>query len=468
MNLSAHWLGGSRVAILGRIHRTESILPVAQQKIGVGMIGFGTVGSGVAKLLSEQADLYAQRLGTVIELRRVLVRDPAKYQGNDTAGAGLLTDDSDSFFATPDMPIVIEVAGGGDDIGGYVRRALSDGKHVVTANKSLLAAHGAELFALAHQHHVSIAFEASCGGGIPIVTALQFGLMANRIDALYGILNGTCNYILTEMTQHGRSYSNALSDAQAKGYAEADPALDVSGRDAAQKLAILASLAFGVRADGDQVRCEGIDRLDLTDVRFGAELGYNIKLLGIAQRCGETSNDAISLCTQPCFIHKDAPLAQVHGSFNALSVFGHAVGHTMYMGPGAGSLPTASAVVSDLINIVSGWYPKAFAAMNLWPDAHGPANVLNPDELESRYYLRINGKDTPGVTAKVSAILGEAQISLSAILQHEPDAGQLVPMVTTTHHVCEGALRQALAKITQLDTVAGDPVCIRIVDMPQS
>ena len=450
---------------------------MAQQKIGVGMIGFGTVGSGVAKLLYEQADLYAQRVGKTIELQRVLIRDPVKHQANGVVPPGLFTDDAESFFATADMPVVIEVAGGGDDIAGYFRRALSQGKHVVTANKSLLASHGPELFALAHQHNAAVAFEASCGGGIPIVTALQFGLMANRIDALYGILNGTCNYILTAMTQHGRSYSDALGEAQAKGYAEADPTLDVSGQDAAQKLVILASLAFGVRADSDQMRCEGIDRLDLTDVRFGAELGYDIKLLGIAQRCSDGSGgsvgmgvsaDAISLCTQPCFIHKEATLAQVHGSFNALSVFGHAVGHTMSMGPGAGSLPTASAVVSDLINIVAGWYPQAFAAMNLWPDAHSPVKVLNPDELESRYYLRINAKDTPGVMAQVSAILGEAKISLSEILQHEPDAGQLVPVVITTHYAREGSLRQALAKIKQLEGVVGEPVCIRIVDMPQS
>jgi len=445
---------------------------VAQQKIGVGMIGLGTVGSGVAKLLLEQADLYAQRLGVAVELRRVLVRDPVKHQANGVVPSDLLTDDDESFFATADMPIVIEVAGGGDDIAGYFRRALSQGKHVVTANKSLLAAHGPELFALAHRHNAAVGFEASCGGGIPIVTALQFGLMANRIDALYGILNGTCNYILTAMTQHGRSYRDALSEAQAKGYAEADPALDVSGQDAAQKLVILASLAFGVRIDGDQMRCQGIDGLDLTDVRFGAELGYDIKLLGIAQRCGGGggadggSQDAISLRTQPCFIHKEMPLAQVHGAFNALSVFGHAVGHTMYMGPGAGSLPTASAVVSDLINIVAGWYPRAFAAMNLWPDVHRPAKVLNPDELESRYYLRINAKDTPGVVAKVSAILGQAKISLSEILQHEPDAGQWVPVVITTHRAREGSLRQALAKIEQIDGIAGQPVCIRIVDMP--
>ena len=449
---------------------------MALQKIGVGMIGFGTVGSGVAKLLFEQAALYAQRVGKTIELRRVLVRDPIKHQANGVVPSDLFTDDDESFFTTADMPIVIEVAGGGEDVAGYFRRALSQGKHVVTANKSLLAAHGPELFALAHQHKAAVAFEASCGGGIPIVTALQFGLMANHIDALYGILNGTCNYILTAMTQHGSSYSDALGEAQAKGYAEADPTLDVSGQDAAQKLAILASLAFGVRADGDQVRCQGIDCLDLADVRFGAELGYDIKLLGIAQRCGEGSGadggsagsgDAVSLCTQPCFIHKETPLAQVHGAFNALSVFGHAVGHTMYMGPGAGSLPTASAVVSDLINIVAGWYPQAFAAMNLWPDAHRPAKVLNPDELESRYYLRINAKDTPGVVAKVSAILGQAKISLSEILQHEPDAGQWVPVVITTHHAREGSLRQALAKIKQLDGIVGEPVCIRIVDMPQ-
>ncbi len=441
---------------------------MTQKAIGVGMIGCGTVGGGVARLLREEAELYRRRLGVPLELRRVLVRDPAKHRQNGDIPVDRWTDDADVFFASDDMPIMIEVAGGVGEVAQHVRRALSMGKHVVTANKSMLAQVGPEMFAQARAHQVSIAFEASCGGGIPIITALQFGLMANQIDALYGILNGTSNYILTAMTREGASYRDALQQAQEKGFAEADPTMDVSGRDAAQKLAILASIGFGLHVYGDQVICEGIDTLDLADIRFGAELGYDVKLLAIAQRVtmGDHMSTAISLRTQPCFIHADLPLAQVHGSFNALSVYGHAVGHTMYYGPGAGAMPTASAVVSDLLNVASGWYPQAFARLHLWPDRHGPAVPIDTDNLQSRYYLRINARDEPGVMAKVSVILGDAGISLSAIRQHEPAKERFVPLVITTHRTGQGGVHRALAKIEELDVIRGRPVCIRIVDMP--
>ncbi len=386
--------------------------------IGVGMIGCGTVGGGVAKLLREMGDLYAQRLGKRLELRRVLVRDAAKATRTGLVEPARLTADPEAFFATRDMPIVIEVAGGQGAISDYARRALTLGKHLVTANKSMLAAEGAELFALARAKGISIAFEASCGGGIPIITAMQFGLMANRIDALYGILNGTCNYILTEMVQRGKPYAQALGEAQEKGFAEADPALDVSGRDTAQKLAVLASLAFGVRVRGDQVWSEGIDNLDVADIRFGVELGYNIKLLAIGERTKLSSvqrpassvknqkhvpdtghwtlDTGLSLRVHPCFIQGSLPLAQVHGSFNALSVYGHANGHTHYYGRGAGQMPTASAVVSDLLNVAAGWYPQAFAGMNLWADRQAEARLVDAADLTSRYYLRVNAKDVPG------------------------------------------------------------------------
>lgn len=441
---------------------------MAQETIGVGFIGCGTVGVGVARLLAECADLYAQRLGKPLALRRVLVRDAKKAR--EGVPAGVVTGDANAFFETADMPIVVEVAGGLGEVAGHFGRALELKKHVVTANKSLLAQRGPELFALARRNGVCIAFEASCGGGVPIINAVQFGLSANRIAAVYGILNGTSNFILTAMTRHGRSYADALREAQANGFAEADPTLDVSGRDAAQKLAVLASLAFGVQANDGQVVCRGIDSLDLTDIRFGAELGYDIKLLAIGERAGVDGRgkaEKVSLRTEPCFIHADQPLAQVHGSFNALSVFGHAVGHTMYYGRGAGALPTASAVVADVLNVASGWYPAAFMKLNLWPDRYPPVPLADPDDLESRYYLRINALDVPGVMARVSAVLGEAGIGLSAVLQHEPVAGRFVPVVITTHRAREGDLRGALAGIEKLNVIEGRPVCIRIVDLPK-
>ncbi|MEE9211719.1 MAG: homoserine dehydrogenase [Phycisphaeraceae bacterium] len=436
---------------------------MAGKSIGIGMIGCGTVGGGVMKLLRDQADLYAHRLGATLRLRRVLEHDLGKHKAKaDLLPAGSITADADAFFSTDDMQIVIEVAGGCGLISEYVRRALASGRHVVTANKSLLAAEGHDLFALARQHRVAIAFEASCGGGIPIITALQFGLMANRIDALYGILNGTCNYILTEMTRSGKDYATALKEAQAAGYAEADPALDVGGQDTAQKLAVLASLAFGVRVTGDQVPVEGIDSLQVLDVRLGAELGYDIKLLAIA----EHTDAGVSLCTHPCFIHTDLPLAQVHGPFNAVSIYGHATGHTMYYGRGAGEMPAAAAVVSDLLNVASGWYPQAFAQLKLWGDADQPATLVDSDDLVSRFYLRINALDVPGVMAKVTKILGDAGISLSAMLQHEAEPGRFVPVVITTHQARRGSVLAALQATQALDEIDGKPVCIRIVDMP--
>ncbi len=418
----------------------------------------------MAKLLREQRELYVGRLGVPIEVARVLVRDPGKYGSNPHVSAELFTDDADAFFDTPDMPIVVEVAGGVGHISQYTRRALEQKKHVVTANKTLLAQEGPELFAMARGQGVSIAFEASCAGGIPIVNAILFGLSANHVDALYGILNGTSNYILTAMTRRGQSYAAALDEAQEKGFAEADPTMDVSGQDAAQKLAILASLAFNTRITGDRVHCRGIDKLDLADIGFGAELGYDIKLLAIAESDG--GGEGISLRTEPCFIHKDQPLAQVLGSYNAMSVYGHAVGQTMYYGRGAGALPTASAVVADIINVASGWYPHAFGALNVWPDRHGVAQIADPDDLRSRFYLRINAKDMPGVLAKITAILGKAKISISGVSQHEYGAGRFVPLVLITDVAREGDLKRALAHIALLDVISGSPVCLRIVDLP--
>lgn len=437
---------------------------MSESAIGVGMIGFGTVGQAVAALLRDEAALYAHRLGRPIELRRVLVRDPAKAAKSGAVDEKLLTDDPAAFFATEDMPLVIEVAGGRGAVSEHVRTALQAGKHVITANKALLAAEGPALFALARQHEVSIAFEASCAGGIPCITALQQGLMANRIRGLYGILNGTCNFILSAMMQQGMAYADALAEAQQRGYAEADPTLDVSGADAAQKLAILASLAFGAAVSEDQVRTVGIDTLDLSDIRFGRELDYDIKLLAIAERADDEG--PIALGVEPCFVHDHELLAKVGGAFNALSVYGHAVGHTMQFGPGAGGMPTASAVVSDLLNVASGWYPTAFKQMRLTPDLNSQAQVIPAEDLRSRYYLRVDALDVPGTMAKITSILGESGISLSAVLQHESEPGEFVPVVITTHQAKRGDVDRATARIRKLDVIEGEPRIIRIVDMP--
>jgi homoserine dehydrogenase len=267
------------------------------------------------------------------------------------------------------------------------------------------------------------------------------------------------------MSDAGAEYDAALADAQAKGFAEADPTLDVTGADAAQKLAIVASLAFGVAVNVDDVACQGIDDIQVEDIHYGMELGYAIKLLAIAER--EPDDEGCVLRVHPCFVHMDEPLAQVRDAFNALSVFGHAVGHTMFYGHGAGQMPTASAVVGDILNVAAGWYPQAFESMAIWPDQHAPSRRVNPDEVNSRYYLRIAARDVPGVMAKVAKVIGDLQISISAILQHESDEnGGFVPLIITTHEAREGSIRQAADALAQCDVVAGRPVCLRIIDLP--
>ncbi|MAX23245.1 MAG: homoserine dehydrogenase [Phycisphaeraceae bacterium] len=429
--------------------------------IRIGMIGLGTVGSGVAKLLKANAQQYALRTGTTLELVGVLVRDTEKAMMTGLVDQAILTNDPDAFFAQ-EMDVVLEVAGGVEVAGNFVRRAIEKKCHVVTANKALLAAQGPELYTLAKQNQVSIAFEASCGGGIPIITALSFGLMSNRIDALYGILNGTCNYILTEMVQKGKTYADALAEAKELGYAEADETLDVSGADAAQKLVVLSSLAFDVKVTEDQIALKGIDTLDLSDVNFGSEMGYEIKLLAMAQQ----TDAGLSLRTMPCFINKETQLAQVDSSFNALSVYGSATGHTFYYGRGAGELPTASAVVSDLLNIVSGWYPKAFEQMNIWPVTHPDVQLADPAELIGRFYLRVDVQDVPGVMAKLTSALGNAGISINAVMQHETEDEQTAPVVILTHEAKQGDVQTALAEIAALPDTVGTPVILPVVDFP--
>jgi homoserine dehydrogenase len=280
---------------------------------------------------------------------------------------------------------------------------------------------------------------------------------------MYGIFNGTCNYILTQMTGAGQAYDEALADAQRLGYAEADPTLDVTGGDTMHKLVILASLAFGAQVAEDHVPCEGIDRLHLADIQFGIEMGYQIKLLAIAER----TSAGLALSVGPCFVHRDEPIAQVRGSFNAMSLYGHAVGHTFYYGRGAGQMPTASAVVGDLLNLASGSFGALFAAARTWPDQQAPPDLADPDEVQTRYYMRVNALDRPGVLARVSDVLGRHDVSIAAVNQHEQNTGEFVPLVVITHDTAAGALRRAADEIAGLDVIEGQPVCIRIIDMPE-
>jgi homoserine dehydrogenase len=447
---------------------------MADQSIGITLLGCGVVGGGVVDLLTRQRDLLRQRTGLTFDIRHVVVRDPSRHRGTTHGGGQLpFTADAHAAIDDPRAQVVVELIGGTGPAAALVERALRLGKPVVTANKSLLAARGRELFALARQHDACIAFEASCGGGVPIIEALTKGLLANRIDALVGIVNGTCNFILTQMTKHGSSYAAALRGAQDAGFAEADPTLDVSGRDAAQKLALLASLAFNARVAETDIHVEGIDTLEPVDIAFARELGYVIKLLAIAERrsmelAGAGADDQIALRVHPTLVHHNDVLAEVGGSFNAISVYGHALGHALFYGRGAGRMPTASAVVSDLLGVAMGTTPLAFRQLRIFPDATPAARVLPFHELQSRYYLRLMVKDEPGVMGQVTQILGRCGISLSAVLQRETtDDGQTVPVVITTHRATEGPMRAALAQLNALATIQPPAVCLRIIDQPK-
>ena len=432
-----------------------------EKSIGIALLGCGAVGGGVLRILTEQRELLRQRTGLTFDLRHVVVRDVANQRGSQKIP---LTDDAKKAIDDPKVGIVVELIGGTTAAAEHIERALKLGKAVVTANKSLLATRGAELFALARRNNTCIAFEASAGGGVPIINALVRGLVANRIEALVGIINGTCNVILTRMTHNGWSYEQALREAQEQGFAEADPTLDVSGRDAAQKLALLASLAFNMRVAEQDIHVEGIEKLQKAEIDYARDLGYVIKLLAIAQRQGD---GRLGLRVHPTLVHSGDVLADVSGSFNAISVYGDALGHSLFYGRGAGQMPTASAVVSDLISVALGTAQIEFQRLQIYPDTTAAAVVLPFDQTESRYYLRLMARDEPGVLAQVTKVLGDHCISLSAIQQRETDAGQFVPVVITTHLAKEGAMQAAIAVIDALPAVSAPSVCLRVLELPK-
>ena len=426
----------------------------------VALIGCGTVGGATAQLLVQDRDAVAERSGVDLELAAIVDRqfDYARSLGLPEE---LFSEDLEATLADSSINVVVELVGGLDFARTLILKALAAGKHVVTANKALLAHHGKELFASARERGLTIGFEASCGGGIPIIRALTDGLSANTIDALYGIVNGTSNFILTEMIQKGQTYPEALAAAQASGLAEADPSLDVNGTDSAHKIAIMTALAFGTAVDFDTIPVTGIDQLEAQDVIFGHDLGYVVKLLAVAHRVGTQ----VTAWVRPAFISTEHPLAWVSGPFNAVSVYGHATGHTLYYGRGAGGAPTASAVVGDLIGIANGVLPSLFATTRYWPDRNTDGPQIPPDSTVSRFYLRIMAQDQPGVLASVSAILGEHGISIASLRQNEQARqDERVPVVITTHECPEEAIRSALKEIDGLTTTGEGTVCLPIVD----
>ncbi len=437
---------------------------MAEKTVKVGLVGFGTVGAGVAKILLEQGETIAQRMGVRLELACVVDRDLTTPRPV-MLPKGLLTDDMTRLLADDTIEIGIELVGGTTAAQDLQMQMLRAGKHVVTANKALLAQHGLELYRIANENGRCIAFEASCAGGIPIVSALRTGLAANNIQSIYGIVNGTCNYILSNMSQQDLAFADALQQAQDKGYAEADPSLDINGGDSAHKLAILGSLAFGYELSLADVFSVGIEGLAQDDIRYGAEMGYVLKLLAI----GEKNDDGqVSLRVHPAFIDRDNSLARVDGSFNAVSVFGDALGQVMFYGRGAGMMPTASAIVADLVEVALGNSLRTFAHLQLQPRAEIAAKIIPVEKQVSRFYIRVMAHDEPGVIATLGRVLGDHAISISGVLQHEgtgPD--HTVPLVIVTHETQERNMTDALASLTQLDVISGVPVCIRIVDIPE-
>jgi homoserine dehydrogenase len=437
---------------------------MAERIVKVGLVGFGTIGSGVAKLITENADSIAAKTGIRLQLACVVDVDLTSERPVKLA-EGILTNDLSRLLNDDTIKICVETIGGTDIARDIQLKMLEMGKDVVTANKALLAEHGNELYRAAHNNDRCIAFEASCAGGIPIVSAIRTGLAANNITAMYGIVNGTCNYILSNMTSQNEDFSVALTQAQEKGYAEADPALDISGGDSAHKLVILCSFAFGCEIALEDVYVEGIEGISKDDIRYGGEMDYRLKLLAIGQK---DSHGRISLRVHPSFIAKDNILARVEGPFNAVSIFGSAVGQLTFYGRGAGMMPTASAVVSDIIDVALGNSATTFRQLSLLPRTETAPLIENVDNIVSRFYIRIMCKDQPGVIAQWSRVLADNQISISGAIQHEgtgPD--NTVPVVIATHPTMQKNVTAALEDMQNLDVIGGKPVCIRILDIPE-
>ncbi len=420
-----------------------------KQSIGIGLMGLGVVGGQVTRVLTEKADVLAEQVGCPLVLRKikVLAPDLARPQAQQMPSE-LFTTDADEFFAEPEIDIVVESIGGENPALEYLKRAISSGKHVVTSNKEVIAKHGVELQALAQQHEVGLRYEASVGGGIPLIAPFKHDLVANEISGIYAIINGTTNYILTRMAKEGIDFPSALKSAQELGYAEANPENDIEGIDANYKLAILASLAFQTQVRPDDIYREGISRLGSRDFRYAQELGFAIKLLAIAKQI----DNSIEVRVHPALIPEDSLLAKINGVYNAILVEGDLVGKVLFFGEGAGALPTSSAITADIVSsaqdIILGIGDKARWRLK-------PGKSIKPmAEIKTRYYLRMNVADRPGVLAKISTILGDHLISISSVIQKEVDSlAQTAEIVIMTHPAQEKAMQQALSQLTQLNVV---------------
>lgn len=440
------------------------------EPLGIALIGCGTVGTGVVHVLSTHANRLIQRTGgRAIEVRHIVVKDVEKPR-DPIIPARLVHRDAARAIADPGVQVVVELIGGTTSAREIVLSALAHGKHVVTANKALLAEHGATIFDAARKANCSIGFEAAVAGGIPIIRALAESLAGNQITAIQGILNGTSNFILSSMADSGMTYADALKEAQRLGYAEADPTLDVDGSDAAHKLAVLAQIAFGVIARPGDIERQGIAGLDAMDIRFADELGYTIKLLAEAWAGdGFATQNAttVALHVAPVLLRHTDMLAQVRGAFNAVQVMGDVVGETLYQGPGAGMMPTASSVISDLIDLAIGRAQKTFAAAKLWSAGSRGFEIVPSEKVRSRFYLRLLVRDQPGTLADVCRALADENISIASVIQHEALEGhpeQVVPLVIMTHTAETGRFHKAVAHIDGLKALVGSSVYYSVDD----
>lgn len=429
--------------------------------INVGLIGFGTIGAGVVNVLQDNGAVICERLGMQIKLKRIVDLDiESKREATPNADVKLSTDVND-ILNDPDIDIVVELIGGYEPAKTFVLKALENGKRVVTANKALLAVHGKEIFTRASDSQTDIAFEASVGGGIPIIKALKEGLAANHLESIDAIINGTANFILSEMTEKGEDFAPVLKLAQEKGYAEADPTFDIEGVDSAHKLAIMTSLAFGAEISLDDIYTEGISRITKLDIEYALEMGYKVKLLAVAKE----SDGEIEARVNPAMIPKKSMLANVDDVYNAVYVNGDAIGPTMYYGQGAGMMATASAVVGDVIdmardilNETTGRTPP-LSFLNL-----KPLKLKDIGDVISKYYLRFSVADRPGVLAEIAGKLGEANIGIASVLQKDRHEIHAVPVVIITHEAQEENVRAALKAIDEMEVTMGETMVIRIED----
>lgn len=430
------------------------------EKTKVALVGLGTVGTGVARLLLHYGDRTARHAGRALWLEQIVVANPEKPRDVELP-AGILSDDLTRITSNPEISSVALLVGGLEPARAIALKLLESGKDLVTANKALLAEHGPELFDRARELGRSISFEAAVAGGIPIVANISQCLSANQVQSIHAILNGTSNFILTQMESEGMAYADAVRQAQQLGYAEADPSMDVDGSDAAQKLAILSHLAFGVRINWRGIPRRGIDRLELADLQYAKELGYRIKLLAIAQ----LTPDGLETHVSPTLVKLTSPLADVRGAQNAVSVVGDAVGRLSFSGLGAGQMPTASAVVADMIDVAVGRAAITFRRLELWSNQRSVSESEYAN-VAARYYLRFNVSDRPAVLAEIAGVLGRHQISIASVIQHEAEGVEetIVPLIIMTHQTTEGAVSQALKKIDKLDFLRGESVQMRVLN----